>query len=275
MSAFYAKSPSTIDPTDAYHSLLAHLYTSSIIRHATLLFATWSAKGWGPLAFTTMLQPGPKATLPPTLSGPNAITEVSLERLSSITNISRAHIAAIIAEAHGPWLLHLAVRERITILENIAGLYACLGYKRKEAYVLREVLGCVMDLVVVGRDDFGQRRSISSPAAAGLGIQNGDSNGAGSVGVRENERTEGNEAVLRIVRYVCSVHGINMEAVKLVTLGKSTKSMDDESADLPEDVQSEPFGWPELQIGIVREALAIAEALPGKDLLTIDQRQSR
>ena len=26
---------------------------------------------------------------------------------------------------------------------------------------------------------------------------------------------------------------------------------------------AEPYGWPELQIGIVREAIAVAEALPG------------
>ena len=33
-----------------------------------------------------------------------------------------------------------------------------------------------------------------------------------------------------------------------------------------DDLQAlqEPFGWPELQIGIVREAIAVAEALPGK-----------
>jgi hypothetical protein len=182
-----------------------------------------------------------------------------------ITNISRAQISAVIAEAHGPWLLHLGVRERITTLENIAGLYACLGYKRKEAYVLREVLGCVMDLVVIGRDDTGERRSISSPSSGtGIGIQTSETNGSGSLGVRYNERTEGNEAILHIVKYVCSVHGIDIEAVKLVTLGSSPTEVEGKDAIVStEEVPSEPFGWPELQVGIVREALAIAEALPG------------
>lgn len=214
-----------------------------------------------------MLQPGPKPVLPPTLSGSNGLSDVNLERLSMITNISRAQIAAVIAEAHGPWLLHLGVRERIAALETVAGLYACLGYKRKEAYVLREVLGCVMDLVVIGREDLGERRSISSPlAGAGLGIQNVDLNGSGSLGVRENERTEGNDAILRIVKYVCSVHGIDTEAVQLVNMGGSPSETerDEEEVGSTDGVPQEPFGWPELQVGIVREALAIAEALPGE-----------
>ncbi|KAJ3779437.1 hypothetical protein GGU10DRAFT_230519, partial [Lentinula aff. detonsa] len=35
------------------------------------------------------------------------------------------------------------------------------------------------------------------------------------------------------------------------------------------DVYREPFGWPELQIGVVRESVAVAEALP--DFLAVAQ----
>jgi hypothetical protein len=30
-----------------------------------------------------------------------------------------------------------------------------------------------------------------------------------------------------------------------------------------DDLLEDPYGWPELQIGIIREALSVAEALPG------------
>jgi hypothetical protein len=50
-------------------------------------------------------------------------------------------------------------------------------------------------------------------------------------------------------------------------------NLDDGITPPPADIKSyeedlvdgfaEPYGWPELQIGVVREAVAVAEALPG------------
>lgn len=216
-----------------------------------------------------MLLHASQVTLPPTLtqenepSSPNKrVSYNSLERLTSITGISRSTIATVLAQAHGPWLLHLGPRERISVLENVAATYGILGYLRKEAYILREVLGCVMDLVVCGREEEGHAKI----AGAGLGIQGvhlGDGQNQGTVGVRTNDNTEGNESVLRIVKRICGVHGINLEAVKVFANSGAaepqTSTEKEEESEAPED----PYGWPELQIGIIREAIAVAEALPG------------
>jgi hypothetical protein len=263
-AGLYAKAPTGADG-EAQASVIAFLYTSCVLRHASLLFAIWSAKGWGPLAFATMLQPGPQPTLPPTLTGPDALSLVHLERLSTLTGITRAEMSAVVAEAHGPWLLHLGPRERIATLEAMAGMYACIGHRRKETYVLREVLGCIMDLVVVGREDPASRggNSISVVTPSGLGIQNVAIPGAGSVGVRENEATEGNESILRVVKHICRVHGVDLEAVKLVDPTAEATEDAADADDATDGASPETFGWPELQIGIVREALAVAEALPG------------
>lgn len=182
----------------------------------------------------------------------------SLERLTSITGISRATIAATVTQAHGPWLLHLGSRERILMLEAMATIYGAIGFRRKEAYVLREVLGCVMDLVVCGREEAGSTRG----AGTGLGIHGVNVGTPGAVGIRANDNVEGNQSVLKIVKYVCLVHGIDLEAVKIVDASK-VNSESPESSQSTEEPKYEPFGWPELQIGIVREAIAVAEALPG------------
>lgn len=255
-----------------------------MIRHSTLLFSVWSAKGWGPLALTTMLSPGPTPHLPPTLAHSDQLTEVHLERLTSITGIKRCQISEIVSQAHGPWLLHLGPRERIATLEAIAGFYGCFGYKRKEAYVLREVLGCIMDLVVCGREQPEESRVHGSGSGSGSGRQVGlgihdlmspltPSGPTAMVGVRENEIADGNESIMKVVKYICKTHGIDLEAVKVVdtqpgfnpttevdeaSKRDSTLNVSDE-----EPLLLEPIGWPELQIGIVREAIAVAEALPG------------
>jgi hypothetical protein len=168
-------------------------------------------------------------------------------------------MAAVISQAHGPWLLHLGHRERIITLESIAYLYSSLGYRRKEVYILREVVGCIMDLVVCAR---GQPEPSSSSGTTVNGKGSGDS---GSVAVKGIERSAGNESLLKLVKHICSVHGINLEAVRFVntdihgTQEEGAVSQDTSPDDLPED----PYGWPELQIGIIREALSVAEALPG------------
>ncbi|OSC99049.1 hypothetical protein PYCCODRAFT_1454002 [Trametes coccinea BRFM310] len=275
--ALYQKASPTSEP-EASLSLLAYLYCSSVLRHSTLLYSVWSSKGWGPLAFTAMIQPGPSPFLPATLPNNASPTSASsarntyaaLERLTSITGISRAQIAASLSQAHGPWLLHLDARERMRTLEYMGAMYGSLGHVRKEAYVLREILGCIMDLIVCGRDERGTGSArVLSASMTARNTSLGGSAAQGTVGIRENERTEGNESILRLVKHVCRVHGVDLEAVKMMDEAPSKRDSQEsqayEETELDDDlVQSarEPFGWPELQIGIIREAIAVAEALP-------------
>lgn len=156
-------------------------------------------------------------------------------------------------------------------------MYACLGYKRKEAYVLREVLGCIMDLMVCGREEDGITKV--APQTTGLGIQNGTGTPTntsmqpkqGNVGIRVNESSLGNESILKLLKHVCRILGIDLDAVKLVD--ESSQDADGECSGKGGDgetyddglalEQAEFHGWPELQVGVIREAVAVAEALPG------------
>jgi len=151
-------------------------------------------------------------------------------------------------------------------------MYGYLGYKRKEAYVLRETIGCVMDLVVCGREHHDDYR-ISSAKPVVIG-QDTPATAAGTLGIRESEPVEGNESIVKLVKYTCKIHGVDLEAVNVVETGpdaiqpRAGRTRDERrESDVPpvpeDDLPKEPIGWPELQIGIVREAIAVAEALPG------------
>ena len=252
------------------HSLLVLLYCECVLRQTALLFAVWSSKGWGPLAFSALLEPGPKPHIPPTLSSKDSNNWLNLERLTHITGISRSSISASLTQIHGPWLLHLGQRERISILEATASFYACIGYQRKEAYILREVLGCILDLIVCGREEDGFSHASGVPPTAGLAIQNAQSNQGpawGALGVRLSESNAGNAGVLQLLKYICKVLGIDLEAVGLLedTAPATTErsiSLEEYDEDIVEELR-ESYGWPELQVGVVREASAVAEALPG------------
>ncbi|KAH7926321.1 hypothetical protein BV22DRAFT_1087325 [Leucogyrophana mollusca] len=257
------------------YSLLAYIYTAAVLRQTSLLFCVWSAKGWGALAFTSMLQPGATSYMQK-ITSDNSWS--NLERLSTVTGISRSQIANVLSQAHGPWLLHLGSHERLTVLQSIASIYACLGYKRKEVYILREILSCLMDLVVCGREENDQlRKSDVGGAIRNLDALGGDEGAKianGSVGIRQNESSEGNQSILRILIYACRVLGVDLESVKIAHPGNDGHLGDDDDGmesiiSEEEEAVAESFGWPELQVGVVREAIAIAEALP--DHLAVGQ----
>lgn len=197
----------------------------------------------------------------------------NLERLSIVSGVSRATIANAVSQAHGPWLLHLDPHERLTTLRYMASIYSSLGYKRKEAFVLREIISCIMDLIVCGREENDLlRKSDVGNANISNRPENGDEvsmAGLGAVGIRQNEIVEGNQSILKLLICACKVLGVDLEAVGLSKTADNTSSdvegEDSERKDLEDlmTVAKEPFGWPELQVGVVREAIAVAEALPG------------
>jgi trafficking protein particle complex subunit 9 len=222
------------------------------------------------MAFTTMLQPGPLPYIPPTLSHEESTFWSNLQRLSSLSGVTRSSISSIIAQAHGPWLLHLAPRERISILEVMASLYACIGYRRKEVYILREILGCIMDLVVCGREEDGLTRPTNVPDTGGLGLRGhvqGVASGDGAVGIRFGERDDGNDSILQLLKHICRVLGVDLEAVRMMNPDEELDqdslrtSISEPDTDI---THHDLHGWPELQVGVVREAVAVAEALPGE-----------
>ncbi|KIY43410.1 hypothetical protein FISHEDRAFT_53353 [Fistulina hepatica ATCC 64428] len=271
--ALYGKQPPSED-ADCY-SLMSYLYCSAVLRQTHLLFSIWSSKGWGPLAFTAMLHPGPSPYLPPTLSHLDENTPEHLERLSLASGVSRAQISSTLSQVHGPWLLHLDPRERISILEATASIYACIRFRRKEVYILREILGCILDLVVCGREEgvtpFSRERNTSTSGLLGLGIKvpnSAASTDRGDVGIRPIESQDGNTGVLRVLSYVCSILGIQFDAVKVLDGQPAGPKLDRRNSTPPVSLDDdqitaiEPSGWPELQIGVVREAVAVAETLP-------------
>ena len=209
-----------------------------------------------------MLHPGPSPYIPPTLSHDNAQSWTHLERLSLLSGISRDLISTTISQAHGPWLLHLGPRERLGVLQVIASTYSCLGFRRKEIYVLREVLGCIMDLIVCGRHEDGTQGQGSYPSSP-----MGDGAAPGEMSIRLGESKAGNDGILRVLDQICRVMGIDLHAVKPVDPDNDSPFAKDVTYDddILQDSQ-DSYGWPELQIGVVTEVIFIAEALPGMQI---------
>ncbi len=154
----------------------------------------------------------------------------------------------------------------------MAKFYSCLDFRRKEVYVLRELQAAVVDLIILGREesrnDFSE---LTSGYASNIETDRDDltepSSHPGSLARRDQENEEGNSSVLRITRYISAVYGIDLEAVKLGIENEmargSCENADDGQRLFQETSGTVPYGWAELQVGVVREAIAVTEALPG------------
>ncbi|KAF8334324.1 TRAPP II complex [Cantharellus anzutake] len=254
----------TIFPLDNEHSSIVFLYISAVLRYSHLLLCIWSSKGWNPLSVSSAFS----TTLPPTFS-PDKPSIGTLYRMSALSNITRSFIGQVVAQCHGPFLLHLQPSDIIFVFSVMAKYYSGLGFRRKEAYVLRELQAALVDLIVLGREE---SRSDVSEVMSGytrsLEINPDDPtlpfSQPGSVARRDQDNEEGNTSVLRITQHIAAVYGIDLQAVKLVDgleidADHSTDAMQPSHLDPRNVVQ---YGWPELQVGVVREATAVTEALP-------------
>ena len=176
------------------------------------------------------------------------------------------------AQAHGPFLMHLQPRDRLRVLNSLASMYSCIGFRRKEVYILREVLAVVMDMVISsreetlasGQDPGGLRPGlgIAGVEMGHLGAERGVTVAPGSVAVRHNLSDEGNDSILKLVKHICEVFGVDLNQVSIAAASEESHGKGDTGDDV-DDPRSGHYGWSELQLGVVREAVAVAEALPG------------
>lgn len=192
--------------------------------------------------------------------------------------MQRTAIAQHLSAAYLPHLASVPLTTRVSLLGEIASGFGKIAYSRKKAFVLRELAGAIGEGVAAaisqqGRDE---RRM------AGLGgiAEEGDehslsrSNGVESRG-RASPPTAtvstssidstGNEAVILILEEVCRSFGIPVVVPRARRKDERRKSLLQGQSQDRDGVEEERtrFGWPSLQMGVLRDAISVAEALPG------------
>lgn len=156
--------------------------------------------------------------------------------------------------------------EQLSVYVEVVRLARWLEMERKEAAATREVLKLVGAVVVEGRDE--HRRLLSQATVRAHGGDPAVSRVDGAMGygmgvpisavsVRRKETSDGNNGISELIERMCVVLGVD-----LLPLGDPNGKYE---AARPGDDRSEPhFGWPDLQVEIIKEAITISEALPGE-----------
>ena len=224
--------------------LLSYLYISCVFRHSSLLFSIWSAKGWGPSAFMAMLHPEPLHN-PPTLADDAVNSSANPDRMSAVTGILRSDVSIILSQAHGPWLLNLHLQDRLETLQMLARMYSFLGFARKEAYIIRELVNITMDFVV------------GSKTASSFVEPGRSENNASESSTRDIN------SLLKLVKHVCSCHGIDLEAIDFVLEENHNTGLIKNRDARTQLSSSKREGWSELLADIAMESASVAESLSG------------
>lgn len=269
------------DP-DRAHPLV---YIESCLRSAHFLLAVYESHGTMSKALERLCAPTPSSP-PPPLGSAEQARVARFASFSPSNTVPRSFIATSLASAYSPHLVTLSLPTRLRLTSEIASLYGRIGYRRKEAFVLRELAALCAE-GVAGKsievfpaaggtagpspiaEEMGSPRSndVATPSAlqpAGNGRPAPHRFTSGSI-VRTTSDSAGNESIVRITEKVCEAFGIQVAPRVSREDAKAAKRKSMVQGRTLEIMESEvgTFGWPSLQVGVLKDAIGIAEALPG------------
>lgn len=293
-----------LDP-DRSHPVV---YAETCLRGAKFLLAVWENGGSMDKALAQLTSPlsaslsrSPQvATISDSVSSEVQARTARLISLSPSSTVPRSSIASFIGLAYGPHLTSLPLPVRLRLTGEIANLYGKIGYRRKEAFVLRElaalcgegVSGKGIEVIkeagfrgTVDERPREEEASLDEDIAGDLGASprnpilprtsNGVSpridvrNDRASI-VRTTSQSTGNESIVRLLEKVCDSFGV-MVVTKISEAAREKERKDKRRSlvqgrpvEIMEQSSVRRFGWPVLQVGVLRDAITIAEALPGR-----------
>lgn len=233
------------------------------------MLITWAAGGWGSIALSCLVGHTLPRSFPPLSSSTaNPLEQKKRQKelsiLSHRAQIPRHEIFEHVESALAPHHQALTKTERIALLVEATWMARWLGLPRKETAVTRILVKRLAMVIVEARDE---ARRIAGPAqgyghagrqakeaetAVGLGL--GMPIPTSRVAVRRKESTEGNGSIIELLER--TLHTIGVDTLSFI----DGSSLDPLSK--PTARNSRHYGWPELQVEIMKEAIAISETLP-------------
>ncbi|WVQ72946.1 hypothetical protein IAR50_002508 [Cryptococcus sp. DSM 104548] len=272
----------TAAPTDSSNvgtgeGLLALLYAGLSLKMSHFALLIWASGGWGSIALSYLVTHTLPRSFPPPLTQQPIITSASRRKhardlllLSAQSQISRESIFAHAETALAPYHKAMTKLERLAVNEEAVWLARWLGLERKEAGVTREVVRLLAGVVVENRQEMNSRTLAPSPRTsmvpngeepASLGLGLGIPVKSQAVAVRRKESTEGNLGIVALFERAAGIMGINLLPSSPSSALPHRSIIGVQDADDEEHLKRR-FGWPELQVEMIKEGIAVMESLP-------------
>ncbi|RIB16973.1 TRAPP II complex [Gigaspora rosea] len=143
--------------------------------------------------------------------------------LSPVSGVSKVEVTQWAMKGYGPYVEDMSIVEQIHITTTLSTIFSIINLRRKHAFFLRQTALLILPLLAKPRTGYQSAQKQQPGSDAGL---------------------------LTCLKKVCDVYGV----------GDPVDNEDFSAA--VEDVRSLAFGWPDLQIDILKDALIVSEALP-------------
>jgi hypothetical protein len=225
-------------------------FSESVIRFSKLLSAIHLAGGVLDNDVLELLILGTPIKKTPNLLPPRL--NIHPTRTEIVTTLFRAFPTSASPE-------QLSVIDRIIILSGIASVLGSVGYNRKKAMVIRELLSVLIPGLVQARIKGAAEMGVHPAAGlAALNSANGNTHGAGALDLGEGDVENGVDAFL----------GLLNQAYGVVTSkppgqdGPVNDSDEAVIARIVHDAALRSFGGQSLKMDVLRSSINLSEALP-------------
>lgn len=158
----------------------------------------------------------------------------------------------------------LSTVDRVVILTGIASVLGVLGYQRKKAMVIRELVSVLIGGLVEARTRGAAEVGIHPAAGlAALNGANGQTTGAAALELGEEDIEQGMDAFLGLLLRTYGVVGFDMAA--MISPG-TEPSRDDSDAAVVARIQKQAsarfYGISAMKLNVLRACISFSEALP-------------
>jgi hypothetical protein len=154
---------------------------------------------------------------------------------------------------------NLAVVDRIIVLSGIASVLGFLGYNRKKAMVIRELVSVLVPALVQARLRGAAEMGVHPAAGLAALSANGNTNGSGALELGESDVENGVDAFLSLLGQTYGVVASQPPPNSADSDGDTNEAI---IARILHDASVRAFGSQALKMDILRSCINLSEALP-------------
>ncbi len=264
-------------PRDFTHP---YIHANACVQYARFLLAVWSCGGWNGETFDQLIYGG----VPLSLRKATRPTPSTFITWCHDSGVRRNEIAAAASQALTLSVSALKPRDRVAIISSMTSIFGCIGFVRRETYLLRQLQGAVLawlsqTLLLHGR--------LRPQANESLRIRLGEVAPGMSVTWNSSpQRKSDYEAIMMIAIQICESYGINVDREPLIDIpedhvlakakrarrqmsygnpllaGRASRQQAGSGTATvrPADANGD-FGWIEQQIMLLKDTIGVAETI--------------
>ncbi|KAI7885172.1 Trs120-domain-containing protein [Lichtheimia hyalospora FSU 10163] len=222
------------------------IYAETLVKMARFMLTVYANKGWSDHTLSLLVQGKLSSQDNGILTGPQRFISIEDMMRCKESGIPRRDIAEWATKIWVAQLDDLSLLDQINLMTHMSSVLNAIGYHRKSAWLMYESVNRMLPLLIQGRATLASSRDTT-----------------------KKDFGKSDDGILEILKRICEVYGLGERNVHDGGTLDALQGQDDGSDKNVGDgvrgaVAKEPlhFGWPKLQIDILRQCIAIAEALP-------------